>query len=189
MLKRYKHSKTTPYGFTIIELLIVIIVIGILATLVVYNYTGTQARTRDAKRTTDAKSIEAALESYRSENTGYPASSTATQVAGASTAGWETSGASQGGTFLSALEAHGFPMGVPIDPVNNTLTTSGKTYRYKTYVAGNNGCDVNKGDYYVFVINDLETITGTSPLSPGFSCSGYDWQTEGDYVFGAFVND
>ena len=189
MLKRHSRNKVYSYGFTIVELLLVIVVIGILATLVTYNYTSTQARSRDSKRTTDAKAIEAALELYRSENTGYPASTTATQVGGASTASWETSGAAQTGTFMSALKNYGFSTGVPIDPTNNTLTSSGKTYRYKTYVAGTNGCDATKGDYYVFVVNDLESITGTSPLSPGFSCSSYNWQTEGDYVFGGFVND
>jgi general secretion pathway protein G len=177
------------HGFTIVELLIVIVVIGILVSIVTVNWTGAQARSRDAKRLSDAKAIEAALESYRSENNGYPAASTATQLAGASTGGWETSGAAQPGTFMSALKPYGLTSGVPLDPTNNTLNNVGKIYRYKTYAAGTNGCNASSGDYYVFVVNDLETVSGTSPQSPGFSCSGNDWQAYGDYVFGHFVNE
>ena len=176
-------------GFNIIELLVIIVVIGILASIITVNYGGAQAKSRDSERTSEAKAIEAALESYRSKNTGYPPSSTATQVAGASTGGWETSGAAQPGTFISALKPLGFPTGTPSDPTNNTLADSGNTYRYKTFTAGSNGCDATKGDYYVFIVNNLETVSGASPQSSGFSCSGHNWQTDGDYAFGRFVNE
>jgi len=173
-------------GFTIIELTTVIVVIGILVSIITVNYLGSQAKARDSKRLTDAKAIEAGLESYRSENTGYPASSTATS---GTTGEWETSGAAQPGTFLSALKAFGFPTGVPLDPKNNTITSTGNTYRYATYAAGISGCDSTKGAFYVFVVNNLETVSGASPQSPGFSCSSRNWQTEGDYVVGHFVNE
>ncbi len=176
-------------GFTITELLLVLVIIGVLVSLAFVNYSATQAKSRDSKRLADAKAIEAGLESYRSENSSYPASTTATQVGGASTGEWETSGAAQPGTFLSAIKPYGFPTGVPIDPTNSTLTSSGKTYRYSTYTSGLHGCDVAKGAYYVFIVNDLETVSGTSPKSPGFSCTSRNWQLEGDYVVGHYVNE
>jgi prepilin-type N-terminal cleavage/methylation domain-containing protein len=186
----FRHRSYSRFrGFTIVELLVVIVVIGILVTIVTINWSGAQARSRDSKRLADAKAIEAALESYRSNNTGYPASSTATQVGGAATAGWEASGASQPGTFMSAIEPFGFTSGVAVDPTNDSLTWAGKVYRYATYAAGTNGCDVSKGDYYVFMINDIETVSGAAPQSPGFSCPGRNWQPEGDYVVGHFVNE
>jgi prepilin-type N-terminal cleavage/methylation domain-containing protein len=40
-------------GFTIVELLIVIVVIGILAALVVTTYNGIQQKARDTERKTD----------------------------------------------------------------------------------------------------------------------------------------
>lgn len=180
-------SSNKQRGFSIVELLIVLVVIGILAVIITLNYGGTQAKSRDSRRIADAIAIESALESYRSENLSYPASSTATQVGGASTAGWETSGAAQPGTFLSAIEPYGFSSGVPLDPTNNTLLSTGKTYRYMTFAAGANGCDATKGTYYVFIVNDLETVSGASPRSPGFSCPGHNWQTDGDYAFGHYV--
>ena len=59
-------------GFTIIELLIVIAIIGILATLVLTNFQGAQAKGRDTTRKSDINSIYQKLEEYYNENGGYP---------------------------------------------------------------------------------------------------------------------
>ncbi|MEO8863266.1 MAG: prepilin-type N-terminal cleavage/methylation domain-containing protein, partial [Candidatus Saccharimonadales bacterium] len=45
--------KVKQQGFTIVELLIVIVVIGILAALVITTFTGIQQKGRDTERTTD----------------------------------------------------------------------------------------------------------------------------------------
>jgi len=59
-------------GFTIVELLIVIIVIGILATLVITTYNGVQSRARDTKRKTDINAIQGQVEAYNAQNGNYP---------------------------------------------------------------------------------------------------------------------
>ena len=59
-------------GFTIVELLIVIIVIGILATLVLVTFTGIQQQARNTQRTTDIKAIASHLETYNAKNGRYP---------------------------------------------------------------------------------------------------------------------
>ncbi|HSX42689.1 MAG TPA: prepilin-type N-terminal cleavage/methylation domain-containing protein [Candidatus Saccharimonadales bacterium] len=64
--------KNKSKGFTIVELLIVIVVIGILATLVIVTFTGIQQKARDSKRKTDISAIQASLESYYSSNNTYP---------------------------------------------------------------------------------------------------------------------
>lgn len=61
-------------GFTIIELLIVIVVIGILAGLVLNVFTGIQEDGRDAERQTDLEAVEGHLEAYAARNGMYPAS-------------------------------------------------------------------------------------------------------------------
>ena len=68
MLKQFRKET----GFTIIELLIVIAIIGILATLVLTNFQGAQAKGRDTVRTTDTNSLYSKLEEYHNENGGYP---------------------------------------------------------------------------------------------------------------------
>jgi len=66
--------KSKSQGFTIVELLIVIVVIGILAALVITTFTGIQQKARDTKRKTDIGAIEAQLEAFYAQNGGgYPA--------------------------------------------------------------------------------------------------------------------
>ncbi|HSX33266.1 MAG TPA: prepilin-type N-terminal cleavage/methylation domain-containing protein [Candidatus Saccharimonadales bacterium] len=59
-------------GFTIVELLIVIVVIGILATLVIVTFTGIQQRARNTKRQTDINAIASHVEAYFADNGKYP---------------------------------------------------------------------------------------------------------------------
>ncbi len=59
-------------GFTIVELLIVIVVIGILAALVLNSFRGVQERARDTERRTDTNAIATQLEVYYTDNGGYP---------------------------------------------------------------------------------------------------------------------
>ena len=59
-------------GFTIVELLIVIVIIGILATLVIVTFTGTQQKARNSQRQTDINAINSHLASYYAENGSYP---------------------------------------------------------------------------------------------------------------------
>jgi len=59
-------------GFTIVELLIVIVVIGILALLVITTYSGIQQKARNAKRQTDVASLQTQLEGYHTDKGYYP---------------------------------------------------------------------------------------------------------------------
>lgn len=70
MLKQLKRQAQS--GFTIIELLIVIAIIGILATLVLTNFQGAQAKGRDTVRKSDINSIYQKLEEFYNEKGGYP---------------------------------------------------------------------------------------------------------------------
>lgn len=59
-------------GFTIVELLIVIVVIGILAALVITTFTGIQQKGRNTERTTDIKAIHGQIEAYFAQSGAYP---------------------------------------------------------------------------------------------------------------------
>ena len=62
-------------GFTLVELLVVISVIGILATLVTANYLSSQRSARDARRRSDINAFRSALELYANDFAGmYPLS-------------------------------------------------------------------------------------------------------------------
>ena len=59
-------------GFTIIELIVIIVVIGILAAITLYGANRYQMDARDAKRTTSITVISEALEKYYDQNGEYP---------------------------------------------------------------------------------------------------------------------
>lgn len=67
MTSRYKHN-----GFTIVELLIVIVVIGILAAITIVAYNGVQQRARDSRRVSDMKQVQKDLELFYTSQGRYP---------------------------------------------------------------------------------------------------------------------
>lgn len=65
-------KKTEPKGFTLVELLVVVAIIGLLATLSVLALGSARVRARDAKRLADVKTTQTALELYNNDQGGYP---------------------------------------------------------------------------------------------------------------------
>ncbi len=75
-------------GFTLIELLVVIAIIGLLSTLAVISLNNARQKSRDAKRVSDIKQIQTALELYYNDHNGYPTAVTSgSSITGAATAG------------------------------------------------------------------------------------------------------
>lgn len=69
MLKKTKH------GFTVVELIIVIVVIAILASITIIAYRETQKNARNEKFKTDSLTLQSAVDEYYAENGNYPAPS------------------------------------------------------------------------------------------------------------------
>ena len=131
-------------GFTIVELLIVIVVIGILAAIVIVAYNGVQnqAKTQSSKAT--ASNIQKKIEAYNAGTTGYP---TATTYADFTTALNTDSTSTLAGTNLV--------LGTPNNSTTNragvfrcTATGTGFSITWYDYGAGSavtaaNGIKVN----------------------------------------------
>lgn len=60
-------------GFTIVELIVVITVIAILATIVIVSYSSVQKSSRDSQRKSDVTQVKIALEKYYADNGQFPA--------------------------------------------------------------------------------------------------------------------
>jgi prepilin-type N-terminal cleavage/methylation domain-containing protein len=115
-------------GFTIVELLIVIVVIGILALLVVTTYSGIQQKARNSKRQTDVQAIQTQIEAFYSQKGYYPSRTDL------NTASWLS-------TNLKSLDT-----GALTDPSNSSATLASspaaKQYSYQVFQSdGTTACE------------------------------------------------
>jgi prepilin-type N-terminal cleavage/methylation domain-containing protein len=122
-----------PRGFTIVELLIVIVVIGILAAITIVAYNGVQVRAKDSRRAQDISNIKKALLLYNVNNGGVPNTST---YAGNGPGGWNLSSMPSWLSFLNSSMSGK----APLDPVNTGIVDPNSgyelTYFYYCYAAG-----------------------------------------------------
>jgi len=69
---RAKRGPSCSTGFTLIEMLIVVAIIGILASIVVVGLNTSRKQARDTRRLADLRGIQTALELYYNKNGYYP---------------------------------------------------------------------------------------------------------------------
>jgi len=67
-----KLDKRNNHGFTVIELLVVIVIVCILAVFVMLAYSGVRAKNHNAKRQSNIDSLKSQLENYYAETNVYP---------------------------------------------------------------------------------------------------------------------
>lgn len=110
-------------GFTLIELLVVIAIIGLLSSVIVATLSTARAKSRDARRISDIREIQKALELYADDHGGlYPTSASFadyTEDAGALGAKkYVTSRMTEWDTVFAPLIA-AYMKTVPKDPLND----------------------------------------------------------------------
>lgn len=131
------NNKTRGSGFTIVELLIVIVVIAILAAISIVAYNGIQSRGKASAAQSAAGSLAKKLEIYNAINSFYPTTAgtitgTATQnsVTTSATSDWY---AAQGSAFTTTAGTGGSATGVftglagPTDPKSVYYTNGSAT--------------------------------------------------------------
>lgn len=141
-------------GFTIVELLIVIVVIGILATLVITAYSGIQQKARNSKRQTDLASLQTHLEAFYNDNGYYPSLTDMNNQ-----------------NFVNNLK--GLDQTALIDPSNpsqsKTLVQSPTAKSYSYTVTDSNGvpCEANHEDCakYTLTAKYEGTVNGATTFS------------------------
>jgi general secretion pathway protein G len=100
---RPKKRRRQDSGFTLVELMVVVVIIGLLATIVALNVlpSGDTARVQKAKA--DIATIEDALELYKLQNISYPTTSQGLAALSAAPAGLADPSRYQAGGYLKRL--------------------------------------------------------------------------------------
>lgn len=167
--------KNRQLGFTIVELLIVIVVIGILAAITIVAYNGIQKRASDTRRQSDIDIITKSLELYYIDNGRYPAGSGSTTI----NASWSTTADASWQNLATALRP--YAASLPTDPISSpgVAVTGSSGYNYAYYANTSTFCGAAVGKMYILVYrlesgiqeNYFEGDCTTNPLS--YTASNY----------------
>lgn len=95
--------RPTRNGFTLVELMVVIFILGLLTTIVVINVLPSQDRAMVAKARADIATLGQALEMYRLDNLSYPGSSDGLQALVAAPASLTTTVRYRQGGYIKKL--------------------------------------------------------------------------------------
>lgn len=187
-------------GFTLVELLVVISIIGLLASIVLVSLNNARGKARDARRITEMKQIMTMLELYIDKNGSLP-SSLDYGEGNSSPAYWDgwwdvsiDDRDGDGRYFLDFLVEDGIASVVPLDPINTPLnqntfpTADGYYYVYfvapRGYIYQGGSCVVSNQSVYLIGIRKFERAARGS-FGSGCPClwqnlpnmfqSGYDY--------------
>jgi general secretion pathway protein G len=130
MLKRWnglRPGRRGDEGFTLVELMVVIVIIGLLATVVVINVMPAQDTARIRKAEADIATLEQGVEMYRLNRLNYPTT----------------------GEGLQALVSEGFIKRLPNDPWNKPYLYAApgrEGQPFDIYTYGADGREGGEGD-------------------------------------------
>ena len=71
-MKIFIHKKNKQAGFTLIELMVVIVILGVLAGMIIPRIMGRPDEARQAKAKIQMEALESALKLYKLDNGAYP---------------------------------------------------------------------------------------------------------------------
>lgn len=149
-------------GFTLVELLVAVGIIGVLASVSMVSVNSIRVKARDSKRISDIKQVQNALEAYYSNNGQYPAEARIGVNTGLGSADYDTLCNSAAGfvadtTDVSCSGANG---ALYMARVNENPGPGGTKYKYTPAVAGcTNAAGSPCSNYTINFV--IETVTGS----------------------------
>tara|TARA_B100002052_G_C15648574_1_gene491772 strand:+ start:78 stop:572 length:495 start_codon:yes stop_codon:yes gene_type:complete len=145
--------KQRQSGFTIVELLIVIVIIGILATLVIVTFSGVQQKARDSERKTDINGIASQMEAFYAQEGYYPAAAQVNDSA------WRGASGTEGEDFKLDSKALADPSNKDTEALTAgaapATAPATKAYYLQTLADGGGACTTAAKDCKSFVLTSF----------------------------------
>ncbi len=135
-----KRQRSNQDGFTLIEIMVVILILGLLATIVVQSLRGATDKAKRVKAQADIAEIKTGLDRYYLDAGSYPTTDQGLQALVT---------APEGGKIPANYESGGYLQSIPKDPWGNPYAyqSDGNTYALKSYGAdGVEGGDGKNAD-------------------------------------------
>mgnify|MGYP001793095339 CR=1 FL=1 len=154
-------------GFTIVELLIVIVVIGILAAITIVAYNGIQQRGKTASAQSAANAVDMKAEAFNAETSAYPAQS-ADLTGATSDKSYYLSGVTVNAAAITAAPAS--PATVNFWRCGTAAAAAATTLATVTVVTGD---QIKYWDYTgagALAISAAGQTSGTSPAGYAVTC-------------------
>ena len=145
------------FGFTVIELLVAITIIGILSAIIFSGFGETRAQARDGVRQTDLRELALALEQYRADWGRYPF------MCNDLMGGWSTEESCSNGEYIvgGTFDGIDYPGLIP-DYISRLPRDPGNDlpgYQYRT-----------DGDSFKVITSNVETLLVTNYEHPFVRC-------------------
>jgi len=165
MLKRFTLSQSK--GFTLVELVVVIAIIGILSSIVLASMDGARQSARDAKRVADIKNIQVALALFYADNNRYPTNIYSASPVGLAPTYMSTVPKNPDNTVYKYTAIHS-PNSAPSTSLNCTLNTA-VFYHLGAALESDNTSLINQADnWYDFDGNDSVLNYGQCEIDTRF---------------------
>lgn len=123
MLEKLRQRSANEEGFTLVELLVVMLILGILAAIAIPAFFSQRDKGNDTDAKANARTVQTALESYATDNGGSYADATMTKLAAIEGTITNMNKTGAGGVVLSGLAAGTYT----ITATSKTGTTFGIT--------------------------------------------------------------
>jgi general secretion pathway protein G len=123
LARRIRRRREREEGFTLVELMVVIVIIGLLATVVIINVMPATDRAANTKARADIATLEQAIDMYRLDHLRYPSSEEG----------------------LQALVAGNYIRRLPDDPWGNAYTYSAPAPDGRPFRVASFGADGREG--------------------------------------------
>jgi len=169
----HRSSRLRSGGFTIIELLIVVVIIGVLAAITVVAFSNVQTRARDSERRSELSQMARVLGMYKVDKGGYPNTATGCPSGlNGSGSGWynhEDGTATWPKSVMKCLTEAGYANATIVDPskatycANNDLTCH--AYLINTCTAG------------TWLLVNMESIPQNSTFTDTMCGGSETWDT------------